>query len=82
MWHSFGDADDFKHKNDILLGHCETVGRDPAEIERTWGIHGDLLRNADALAEAGVQHLILGVGGDGSGYDLSTLRELVAWRDR
>jgi probable F420-dependent oxidoreductase len=81
MWHSFGDAEDFKRKNDILLGHCEAVGRDPAEIERTWGVHGDLLRNADALAEAGAQHLILGVGGDGSGYDLSGVRRLVAWRD-
>jgi probable F420-dependent oxidoreductase len=82
MWHSFGDADDYRRKNEILLQHCADVGRDPAEIERTWGIHGDLMRNADALAEAGVEHLILGVGGDGSGYDLSVLRELVAWRDQ
>jgi probable F420-dependent oxidoreductase len=82
MWHSFGDAEDFKRKDEILLQHCADVGRDPAEIERTWGIHGDLMRNADALAEAGVQHLILGIGGDGSGYDLSVLRELVAWRDQ
>jgi hypothetical protein len=28
-----------------------------------------------------VQHLILGLGGDGSRYDLGLLRELVAWRD-
>src|SRR3954454_2187370 len=81
MWHSFGDAEAFRTKNEILLGHCADAGRDPAEIERTWGIHGDLLSNADELADAGVQHLILGVGGDGSGYDLGQLRELVAWRD-
>ncbi len=37
--------------------------------------------DCDALVEAGVQHLILGVGGDGSGYDLGRLRELVQWRD-
>src|SRR3954447_14078549 len=47
-----------------------------------FGIHGDLMGNADSLAEAGVQHLIVGVGGDGSGYDLSVVRELVAWRDQ
>jgi len=82
MWHSFGDADDYRRKNEILLEHCAAAGRDPAEIERTWGIHGDLMRNADSLAEAGVQHLIVGVGGDGSGYDLSVVRELVAWRDQ
>jgi probable F420-dependent oxidoreductase len=81
MWHSFGDADDYRRKNEILLGHCEAVGRDPAEIERSWGLNGALLQNADALAEAGVQHLIIDAGGDGSGYDLSDVRRLVAWRD-
>ena len=82
MWHSFGDADAFHKKNDILLGHCADVGRDPTEIERTWGVQAGTLDHADDLADAGVQHLILGVGGDGSGYELGALRELVAWRDR
>ena len=36
---------------------------------------------ADALVAAGVSHLILGVDGHGSSYDLGRLRELVAWRD-
>jgi probable F420-dependent oxidoreductase len=82
MWHSFGDIDAFHQKNDTLLAHCADVGRDPAEIERTWGVHGDLAGHAEALVEAGVGHLIVGLGGDGSGYDLGPLRELVAWRDR
>ncbi|WP_407653000.1 LLM class F420-dependent oxidoreductase [Baekduia soli] len=81
MWHGFGDAETFARKNEILLGHCAEAGRDPAEIERTWGVHGDVLAEVDALQAAGVQHVILGVGGDGSGYDLGPLRELVAWRD-
>jgi probable F420-dependent oxidoreductase len=81
MWHSFGDAEAFKAKNEILLQHCQDAGRDPSEIERTWGVQSDTLEHADSLADAGVQHLILGVGGDGAGYDLSALRELVAWRD-
>jgi probable F420-dependent oxidoreductase len=81
MWHSFGDAEDFKEKNEILLQHCQDAGRDPSEIERSWGVQDDILEHADSLADAGVQHLILGVGGDGSGYDLSVLRDLVAWRD-
>jgi probable F420-dependent oxidoreductase len=80
MWHSFGDADRFESKNEILLEHCQDVGRDPSEIERTWGLDGDLLGNADALVAAGVQHLIVGIGGDGSGYDLGALRDLIAWR--
>ena len=81
-WHGFGDAETFKKKNDILLAHCEDVGRDPAEIERTWGIHDDPFKHVDDLVAAGVQHFIIGVGGDGKGYDLGPVRELVAWRDR
>jgi len=81
LWHSFGDVEAYKTKNEILLGHCADLGRDPSEIERTWGIHENVLEHADSLADAGVEHLIVGIGGNGSGYDLSVLRELVAWRD-
>jgi probable F420-dependent oxidoreductase len=80
-WHGFGDAEVFKRKNEVLLGHCADLGRDPSEIERTWGIHGETLAHVDSLAEAGVEHIIVGLGGDGSGYDLGVLRELIAWRD-
>jgi probable F420-dependent oxidoreductase len=81
LWHGFGDTETFAKKNEILLGHCADVGRDPAEIERTWGLHGNLLEHVDGLREAGVEHVIVGIGGDGSGYDLGPVRELVAWRD-
>lgn len=79
MWHSFGDAEDYKRKNAILLEHCANEGRDPSEIERTWGV--STVADAEALVEVGVQHVIVGIGGDGSGYDLSPLKELVKWRD-
>ena len=82
MWHAFGDVDAFHEKDGTLREHCATVGRDPAEIERTWGalsgLDGAL---ADGLVDAGVDHLIMGIGGDGSGYDLAPLRELAEWRD-
>jgi probable F420-dependent oxidoreductase len=81
MWHGFGDAETFKAKNEILLQHCQDVGRDPSEIERTWGIQAEELGTADALVDAGIEHLIVGIGGDGSGYDLSPVRELAAWRN-
>ena len=82
MWHSFGDADTFREKDAILREHCANAGRDPDEIERTWGSRGDLdAAEADGLVAAGVQHLIKGIGGNGSGYDLGPLRELVQWRD-
>jgi probable F420-dependent oxidoreductase len=81
MWHGFGDAETFAKKNEILLGHCADVGRDPSEIQRTWGLHGNVLEHVDALREAGVEHVIVGIGGDGKGYDLGPVRELLAWRD-
>lgn len=85
MWHGFGDAAAYRHKNAVLEEHCAAVGRDPAEIERTWAVPraeaSAMLETADELRGAGVQHLILGVDGDG-GYDLSLVAELVAWRDR
>ena len=81
MWHGFGDVDTYRHKAEVLAGHCEKVGRDPAEIERTWGVNAAKPESAEGLRDAGVTHFIMGIGGDGSGYDLAPLRELVEWRD-
>jgi probable F420-dependent oxidoreductase len=81
MWHSFGDREVYDKKSAILAEHCATVGRDPNEIERVWGAGARTLEVADDLADAGVHEITLGVGGDGTGYDLGELRELVAWRD-
>jgi len=81
-WHSFGDPEVFKKKDAILRAHCADVGRDPDEIERTWGTHSDGgVAQIEALAEVGVQQFVIGVGGDGSGYDLRRVREAIAWRD-
>src|ERR687893_1191877 len=78
IWHAFGSADVFREKSAILDEHCAAEGRDPAAIERSWGIGrgGD---DADALREAGVTHLVMGVRGSANGYDLGRLRELVQW---
>ena len=51
------------------------------EVERVWGTFENTLELADAFADAGIQEVELGVGGDGRGYDLGPLRELVQWRD-
>jgi probable F420-dependent oxidoreductase len=81
MWHSFGDVEVYEKKSAILAEHCAAVGRDPAEIERVWGAGDRTVELADSLAAAGVHELTVGIGGDGSGYDLGLLRELVQWRD-
>jgi alkanesulfonate monooxygenase SsuD/methylene tetrahydromethanopterin reductase-like flavin-dependent oxidoreductase (luciferase family) len=30
-----GDIDTFRHKNEVLNGHCAAIGRDPKTIERS-----------------------------------------------
>ena len=82
MWHSFGDVEAYTAKAEILAGHCAEVGRDPSDVEHTWGVMSNLMDQVDDLHAAGVSHFILGVGGSAGGYDLTTLRELVAWRER
>jgi len=82
IWHSFSKPDTLREKSAILDRYCVEAGRDPAEIERAAGVRGAQIEKAEALHAAGVEHFIVGVGGDGHGYDLGPLRELVAWRDR
>jgi alkanesulfonate monooxygenase SsuD/methylene tetrahydromethanopterin reductase-like flavin-dependent oxidoreductase (luciferase family) len=82
LWHTFADPETYLHKSQVLAEHCATVGRDPASIERVIGTGGSILEHADALADAGVDELTVGVGGGPDGYDLGELRELVQWRDR
>jgi probable F420-dependent oxidoreductase len=81
-WHAFGDIETFRHKDAVLRRHCADVGRDPDEIERAWGLGDGGVEHAARLHEAGVDHLIVSVDGDGRGYDLSRLPALLEWRDR
>ena len=46
-----GGFETVKRKEAILLQHCETVGRDPAEIERTTGVGAVIIRDSRAEAE-------------------------------
>jgi alkanesulfonate monooxygenase SsuD/methylene tetrahydromethanopterin reductase-like flavin-dependent oxidoreductase (luciferase family) len=46
-----GGIENVKRKEAILLQHCETVGRDPTEIERTTGIGTVIIRDSRAEVE-------------------------------
>ena len=46
-----GGIENVKRKESILIQHCETVGRDPAEIERTTGLGTVVIRDSRAEAE-------------------------------
>jgi len=65
---AYGGAGLIKHKLEVLQRHCEDVGRDYEEIERTalgsvnlgpesMSPH-DVIRMCSDLSEAGIQHLI------------------------
>jgi hypothetical protein len=64
-WNQTGEPSSFVAKRDLLLRHCEAVGRDPAEIEVSAqaflrdGDYAGLLETATGLARAGAQHLVL-----------------------
>jgi alkanesulfonate monooxygenase SsuD/methylene tetrahydromethanopterin reductase-like flavin-dependent oxidoreductase (luciferase family) len=65
----FGGPEAIHHKYEVLRRHCEEIGRDPDEIERSTLQSIDLERDstgqiADRLAElgdAGAQHVIVSV---------------------
>ena len=46
-----GGLETVRRKEAILVQHCETVGRDPAEIERTTGIGTVIIRDSRAEAD-------------------------------
>ena len=50
MTNYFGSPDTVRHKNAVLDAHCEDVGRDPSEIERS-RLGGILLADTDAEAD-------------------------------
>jgi alkanesulfonate monooxygenase SsuD/methylene tetrahydromethanopterin reductase-like flavin-dependent oxidoreductase (luciferase family) len=65
----YGDANNVggglanvRRKEAILLQHCETVGRDPSEIERTTGLGTVIIRDSHAEAER-VQREIFAANG-------------------
>ncbi|SHH41975.1 probable F420-dependent oxidoreductase, MSMEG_2906 family [Jatrophihabitans endophyticus] len=81
IWHSFSDLETFRHKQEVLAGHCADLGRDPAEIERSVGApDGDPADVGPALVEAGATLFTVGVDGDRD-YDLTQLRSWLRWRD-
>jgi probable F420-dependent oxidoreductase len=81
IWHAFGGVEVFEEKSAILEEHCAAEGRDPAAIERSWAVGTRMGADPDRLRAAGATHLIVGITGSSSGYDLAPLRDLVQWRD-
>jgi alkanesulfonate monooxygenase SsuD/methylene tetrahydromethanopterin reductase-like flavin-dependent oxidoreductase (luciferase family) len=61
---NIGDGiDNVRSKDAILVQHCESVGRDPAEIERTTGLGTVIIRDSRAEAER-IQRQVAATNGD------------------
>jgi F420-dependent oxidoreductase-like protein len=57
-----GGIDKVRHKEAVLLRHCETVGRDPAEIERTTSLGVVVIRDTRKEARKVVDAIFAGNG--------------------
>jgi len=57
-----GGVEAVKRKEAILVQHCETVGRDPAEIERTTGIGTVIIRDSREEARRVFKAMFAGNG--------------------
>jgi len=62
-----GGFENVKRKEAILLQHCETVGRNPAEIERTVGVGAVTIRDTRAEAQKVAGTIFEGNGGARAG---------------
>lgn len=49
MWNAMGSVEKLQHKGSVLRVHCESVGRDPSEIEWTVGCK-PVIRDTEAEA--------------------------------
>jgi probable F420-dependent oxidoreductase len=80
VWHSFGGVDTLRRKSAILDEHGAAVGRDTARlVERSIEVTAPPAEVADELLDAGATLFTLGL--NGPDYDMSLVREWVAWRD-
>ena len=79
IWHGFGDAETFTHKNAVLDDWCAKVGRDPGDIERSIGVNPAHLDKAEGWLAAGADEITLGL--NGPDYDMAVVEDWLAWRD-
>lgn len=62
VWNSTtSDVDELAHKIAVLDRHCQTVGRDPAEIEKTVGFFTDPFEDMDGYLKTAERYAGLGV---------------------
>jgi hypothetical protein len=62
VWNSTANsADELKHKIEVLTRHCDTVGRDPAEIRKTACRFVDPFQDIDGFCRTLESYAALGI---------------------
>ncbi|OBK31559.1 LLM class F420-dependent oxidoreductase [Mycobacterium asiaticum] len=79
IWHSFEPIDEFRRKDELLKWYAEAAQRDDSAIERAVAWTGP--SEADLYHKEGVTLFTAEIKPSEKGYDLTTLSEMVAWRD-
>ena len=76
IWNGFTPVEKFAHKNGVLDGWCERVGRDPAAIERSVTlVSSEDPDRIEEIVAAGAQHLIQPLGAP---FNLGPVERLLA----
>lgn len=57
QWNAFGSPEELAHKDDVLRAHCDAVGRDHRQIERTVGAK-IIIRNSETEAGEALRRLM------------------------
>jgi F420-dependent oxidoreductase-like protein len=62
VWNTtVAEFEELEHKIDVLTRHCETVGRDPAEIRKTVGLFADPFEDLDGYLKTVERYVELGI---------------------
>ena len=59
MWNAMGSVDLLRHKDEVLRRHCQDVGRDETQIERTAGCKPVIRDTRDAARQAWEEQMAL-----------------------
>lgn len=79
IWHSVGPIDEFRRQDDMLRRYVEAARRDDSAIERAVLWRGP--SEADLYRKEGATLFTAELKPGEKGYDLTSLAELIAWRD-
>jgi alkanesulfonate monooxygenase SsuD/methylene tetrahydromethanopterin reductase-like flavin-dependent oxidoreductase (luciferase family) len=63
MWNVIGPPDGVAQRDGVLREHCEAVGRDHTEIERTLAVRQPVIRDTAAAAQSALDEILAGHDG-------------------